>query len=80
MGIDLTTELTALRDRLLSAEAEHADLISRVRDRHRASARNLVHYVALRGTDLRPLQDALSDVGLSSLGRMEAGVLGHVDA
>lgn len=80
MGIDLTTELTALRDRLLSAEAEHADLISRVRDRHRASARNLVHYVSLRGTDLRPLQDALSDVGLSSLGRMEAGVLGHVDA
>ena len=52
MGIDLTTELTALRDRLLSAEAEHADLISRVRERHRASARNLVHYVALRGTDL----------------------------
>ncbi|STY68684.1 pyruvate kinase [Micrococcus luteus] len=80
MGIDLTTELTALRDRLLSAEAEHADLISRVRDRHRASARNLVHYVALRGTDLRPLQEALSDAGLSSLGRMEAGVLGHVDA
>lgn len=80
MGIDLTTELTALRDRLLSAEAEHADLISRVRDRHRDSARNLVHYVALRGEDLRPLQDALSDVGLSSLGRMEAGVLGHVDA
>ena len=30
MGIDLTTELTALRDRLLSAEAEHADLMSRV--------------------------------------------------
>ena len=80
MGIDLTTELTALRDRLLSAEAEHADLISRVRERHRASARNLVHYVALRGTDLRPLQEALSDAGLSSLGRMEAGVLGHVDA
>ena len=78
MGIDLTTELTALRDRLLSAEAEHADLISRVRERHRASARNLVHYVALRGTDLRPLQEALSDAGLSSLGRMEAGVLGHV--
>ena len=80
MGIDLTTELTALRDRLLSAEAEHADLISRVRERHRASARNLVHYVALRGTDLRPLQEALSDAGLSSLGRLEAGVLGHVDA
>ena len=80
MGIDLASELTALRDRLLTAEEEHADLIDRVRERHRDSARNLVHYVALRGTDLRPLQDALSDVGLSSLGRMEAGVLGHVDA
>ncbi|MCK6095977.1 pyruvate kinase [Micrococcus sp. EYE_162] len=80
MTAHLVSELTDLRERLLDAEAEHAALIERVRERHRPSARNLVHYVALRGTDLRPLQDALSEVGLSSLGRMEAGVLGHLDA
>ena len=80
MTADLLTELTDLRARLLEAEARHADLIERVRDRHRASARNLVHYVTLRSADLRPLQEALSAAGLSSLGRMEAGVLGHVEA
>ncbi|MFB2572212.1 pyruvate kinase [Micrococcus sp. IITD107] len=75
----LISDLHSLRERLLHAESEHAELIDRVRERHRASARNLVHYVALRGTDLRDLQDRLSDAGLSSLGRMEAGVLGHLD-
>ena len=76
----LIEEVEALRARLVRAERDQSARLDRVAERHRASARNLVHYVALRGTDLRPLQDALSDVGLSSLGRMEAGVLGHVDA
>jgi pyruvate kinase len=44
----------------------------------RASARNLVHYVALRQEDLRPLQAALARQGLSSLGRAESCVLGSV--
>jgi len=37
---------------------------------------NLLHYLALRRHDLRPLQGRLSRLGLSSLGRLEA----HVDA
>jgi pyruvate kinase len=41
-----------------------------------ASARNLLQYVALRGHDLRGLQDPLAELGLSSLGRSE----GHVQA
>ena len=86
MGIDLTTELTALRDRLLSAEAEHADLISRVRERHRASARNLVHYVALRGTVpsysdegrlWERLMPALQQQGIRPVG--PCGVIEHDD-
>ncbi|MGE3480212.1 MAG: pyruvate kinase [Gammaproteobacteria bacterium] len=40
-----------------------------------ASARNLAHYLALRRFDLRPLQDALAEIGISSLGRCEAHVL-----
>lgn len=46
----------------------------------RASAENLVHYLALRSRDLRPLQDRLARLGLSSLGRAEPHVLATLDA
>jgi pyruvate kinase len=44
------------------------------------SRRNLRHYLALRGRDIRPLQERLSRLGLSSLGRCESHVLASVDA
>jgi pyruvate kinase len=43
---------------------------------HRAGVVNLHHYLALRRHDLRHLQQALAELGLSSLGRAE----GHVEA
>lgn len=46
----------------------------------RRSAENLLHYLALRSRDLRPLQDRLARLGLSSLGRAEAHVLASIDA
>jgi len=39
------------------------------------SARNLIHYLGLRQTDIRPLQESLGRLGLSSLGRLESHVL-----
>ncbi|MBL8796301.1 MAG: pyruvate kinase, partial [Planctomycetia bacterium] len=47
---------------------------------HRDSARNLLHYLALRSHDIRPLQASLAALGLSSLGRSEAHVLHTMDA
>ncbi|GAA4284012.1 pyruvate kinase [Brevibacterium daeguense] len=75
----LIREVEALRTSVREAEQRNVDVLARVRDRHRASALNLVHYVALRSHDLRELQDRLSAVGISSLGRMESGVLGHLE-
>lgn len=46
----------------------------------RAAALNMAHYLALRARDLRPLQEALTPWGLSSLGRSEARVLANLDA
>jgi pyruvate kinase len=46
---------------------------------YRDSARNLLSYLALRRHDLRPLQNQLSRLGLSSLGRCEAHVLSSVE-
>ncbi len=44
------------------------------------SARNLLHYLALRARDLRALQTQLSHFGLSSLGRCEAHAMASIDA
>ncbi|MBC8083409.1 MAG: pyruvate kinase, partial [Hymenobacter sp.] len=46
----------------------------------RLSARNLLHYLALRQRDRRSLQDQLAVLGLSSLGRAEAHALATVEA
>lgn len=46
----------------------------------RESAQNLLHYLALRRRDLRPLQHRLAALGLSSLGRAEPHVLATLDA
>src|SRR5687767_11047880 len=49
-------------------------------DAHQSSARNLLHYLALRKRDRRLLQDQLTALGLSSLGRAESQALGNVQA
>jgi pyruvate kinase len=72
--------LEALRERALAMEAGFAEDLQRVPPSHRESARNLVHYLALRQTDLRGLQTRLGVLGLSRLGRCEAHVLSSIDA
>lgn len=77
---DLRREVAALRTVALAAADEVAEKIAAVDASHRASAENLVHYLAVRRQDLRELQNRLSNEGLSSLGRMESGVLRNLDA
>ncbi len=73
----LLRRLEGLRAKLVAAEAKvrlgrfGADA---------PSARNLVHYLALRQFDLRRVQTELADLGLSSLGRAEGHVLHNLDA
>ena len=71
-------QLLALRDALIAAEAEQRDQLDAIPPALRPQARNLVHYVAFRQFDLRPLQAQLSGLGLSSLGRSEAHVLAAI--
>ena len=73
MSLDeLNSALRDLHADLLRAEVASAGLIDAVQTQHRESARNLIHYVAARQHDLRPLQASLAAYGLSSLGRMES--------
>jgi len=61
---------------LSAAEETWSPWCTAVAAKHRASARNLIHYWAMRQQDLRSLQARLAEFGLSSLGRSEA----HVEA
>ncbi|WP_316977085.1 pyruvate kinase [Shumkonia mesophila] len=68
----LEVTISALRRDALAFEMAHARALGEVEPSHRPSARNLLHYLSLRQQDLRSLQDELSSLGLSSLGRLEA--------
>lgn len=59
----------------LSREKEHSGLLERVHPFFVESARNLIHYRALRTHDLRALQRRLGNLGLSRLAKAEAHVL-----
>ncbi|MFP4154669.1 MAG: pyruvate kinase [Halothiobacillaceae bacterium] len=72
----LREELLELRARVTgSAET---DLCSLSAD-EQASRLNLHHYLNLRSTDLRRLQERLSELGLASLGHCESHVLHDLD-
>lgn len=71
----LSKELTSLCSVMLAAESSVFKQPVATHEAHRRSARNLVHYLALRQHDLRPLQSQLALLGLSSLGRAESHVL-----
>jgi pyruvate kinase len=77
---DLMTEFDMIRQDMTKLIADSADLLQDVDPGNQFSARNLLHYLALRSHDLRPLQARLAAVGLSSLGRAESNVLAAVNA
>ncbi|MDX1980214.1 MAG: pyruvate kinase [Bryobacteraceae bacterium] len=76
----LIHSLTSIVKRCLHLEAHFAADLDLIAPEQRASARNLIHYLALRQHDLRPLQWLLSSYGLSSLGRTEPHTLASLDA
>ena len=69
-----------LRRSALAAEQEFAAELDAVAPSMRESAYNLAHYLAIRRHDVRELQDELAQLGLSSLGRMEAHVMASLQA
>ncbi len=75
----LIEELEAIRQSALDLEAEVLPRAQMLHPTYTQSARNLLHYLALRRHELRPLQKRLSAFGLSSLGRTESHVLASAD-
>lgn len=77
--LSLIEQMQALRQSMHDREAAMDVELSRVSEKYQDSARNLIHYLALRVHDLRPLQEQLAWLGLSSLGRSESHVLANLN-
>jgi len=71
---ELATELIKIHQEMSKLESQSLSSSSMVHGTHRDSARNLVHYMALRRHDIRGLQESLTELGLTSLGRSEAHI------
>ena len=63
-GEALIEELWALRKSMLEHQSKLEPWLQDVEPAHRASAINLTHYLAMRGSDLRHLQDRLAMMGV----------------
>ena len=76
----LSDQLKSISDRARELESNYAEDLRAVHPAFQDSARNLVHYLALRQSDISELQEDLASLGLSSLGRAERNVMGSVRA
>ena len=73
-------QLSRIRVEMTAMEKQFSRDLESLHGTHHQSARNLLHYLALRRHDLRPLQADLASHGLSSLGRSESQVTANIDA
>ena len=71
----LRAQLLSIYDAAIELESDHAEDLAAVHPDFRYGALNLVHYLALRQTDIRDLQETLTKLGLSSLDRVERDVM-----
>src|ERR1022692_3652769 len=76
----LIDELLNIRCALLATERSFADIEHDLCAEHLLGAQNLLHYIALRQYDIRPLQAVLASIGLSSLGRSESHVMSTINS
>ncbi|WP_299536666.1 pyruvate kinase [Ulvibacterium sp.] len=76
-------EMITLLERIIEAtkqlEKKYADQLSKVHPKFEKSAINLLHYRAFRRFDIKDLQNGLSQLGLSRLGKSEAHLLASLN-
>ena len=77
---ELIEKLSKIRAEMVAIEKAFTNELNYLHDAHHQSARNLLHYMALRRHDLRQLQSKLASHGLSSLGRSESQVATNLAA
>ncbi|MDW7691112.1 pyruvate kinase [Flammeovirgaceae bacterium SG7u.111] len=77
---DMVARLEELRKSALEMEDRYSIVLARVHPNFKDSARNLLHYRALRQHDIRDLQIKLGNMSLSRLGKAESHVMASIEA
>jgi pyruvate kinase len=77
---DLIDELESLRRDIKAQVSKTRDRVPELALERMESAENLLHYLAFRSRDVRPLQDRLARFGMSSLGRAEPNVMATLES
>jgi pyruvate kinase len=77
---DLARQLESLKRELESHAEREQQRVLELPPANQSSAQNLLNYLAFRSRDLRPIQDTLARLGLSSLGRAEPHVMASLSA
>ena len=76
----LIPPLQLLRQRALALETAYEAQLHEIAPAHLNSARNLLHYLAVRQSDICDLQAELAALGLNALANMESATLATVNA
>lgn len=74
----LFQQVETFKEYALTAEREHKTLLGKVHPCHKESARNLLHYLAVRSHDLSSLQYGLSELAISSHSHSESHTLNNL--
>ncbi len=77
---DLIRQMESLRLMIEKKAEQNRKALQGLAPERVPSAENLLHYLALRRENLKPLQDKLTRLGLSSLGRAEPHVMATINA
>jgi pyruvate kinase len=75
----LIDELSTIRKDMFDLVERYRPQLDGLHHSWRESGENLLQYLALRHKDIRPLQEKLSNLGLSSLGRAESHVIASLN-
>ncbi|MFT5763529.1 MAG: pyruvate kinase [Saprospiraceae bacterium] len=71
----IIVNLDSIIEKALSLEADNKTALGKIHPAYQSSARNLLHYRALRSHKLNDLQKELGNLGLSRLARIQSHVL-----
>ncbi len=74
----LSRRMKTIIQHVLAQEAQHELTLQQVDPTNLQSARNLVHYLAMRCFDLRPIQDQLAMLGISAIAHSEGYTLANL--
>ncbi len=74
----LLQQLDDIKQKAAEFENKYLNELEKIHPSNLESAKNLIHYLALRNQDIREIQDTLWQLGISRLGKAESHVMASI--